>query len=535
MSSTTIFFDGFGPWGGDHTGEIDPLFWETSGTVSLSDYRSERNNGSDFQNYTFGAVAKLASHPSGQSPTTLKAMNFPSSFSASNTGFGTAFYTNKIATDSIVNGNASGTNYAADVVSFHSNSGLTTVDVLSLQAVHLSPSGYGNISSPQIGLKVIQSGIDMGTFSFDVWGAPWYVENKNNVSSTKQRTIDAYDYKYGGLYVEICVIPDIDTVSEVSLNTSGSTSSGTATVTLSSVSGLLVGMGITNSSAFPANTRIASIDALNTQITLNNNTITSIPDATSLGFTTKVYSMQIKVNGMNLTKDGTDDEKKIYLANNFTNNGVKFFNQMTFYGARIPTTANNNEDPLQNWNGATYTHYLYDTYIDNVYVIEGATDQDCLLGPTTKVFNVVPKAGNRLNDDWQGFTLDWQTSNDNLEVNLKDSNGDRSYVYTETSGSILAMPMAQGDGTAIPSGSNYAIGGIKITNSVRKSNQNTSFQNVWGSGSTTASMSGIGDNFSITNNHYEYKNQYLLNNPITATGWTFKDVIDGKFGIKKTS
>lgn len=473
MSSTTIFFDGFGPWGGDHTGEIDPLFWETSGTVSLSDYRTDRSvstvngavNGTDFQLYTFGAVTKLSSHPSGQSPTTLKAMNFPSSFSASNTGFGTAFYTNKIATDSIVNGNASGTNYAADVVSFHSNSGLTTVDILSLQAVHLSPSGYGNISSPQVGLKVIQSGIDMGTFSFDVWGAPWYVETKNNVSATKQRIIDAYDYKYGGLYVEICVVPDPD-----------------------------------------------PLDSIN-----------------------KPYSMQIKVNGMNLTKNGTDDEKKIYLANNFTNNGVKFFNQITFYGSRIPTTDNNNEDPLQNWNGATYTHYLYDTYIDNVYVIEGATDQDCLLGPTTKVFNVVPKAGNRLNDDWQGFTLDWQASNTNLEANLKDSNGDRSYVYTETSGSILAMPMAQGDGTTIPSGSNYAIGGIKITNSVRKSNQNTSFQNVWGSGSTTTSMSGIGTNFSITNNHYEYKNQYLLNNPITATGWTFKDVIDGKFGIKKTS
>jgi hypothetical protein len=84
----------------------------------------------------------------------------------------------------------------------------------------------------------------------------------------------------------------------------------------------------------------------------------------------------------------------------------------------------------------------------------------------------------------------------------------------------------------IPSDPNYAIGGIKITNSVRKSNKNTSFINVWGTG---ISVSGIGSDFAVTNNQYEYKNQYLLTNPITNTDWTFSDINDGKFGIKKTS
>ena len=187
-------------------------------------------------------------------------------------------------------------------------------------------------------------------------------------------------------------------------------------------------------------------------------------------------------------------------------------------------------------NGVTVTaNYLYDTYIDNVYVIEGDNEQECLLGPTTKVFNILPKAGNRLNSDWQGFTLTWNRTNDELEVNLKDSNGDGSYVYTETNGSVLAMPMAMANGQPIPSGVNYAIGGIKVTNSVRKSNKNTSFQNVWGVGNSLSNMTPIGTDFAVTNNHYEYKNQYFLKNPVTNNGWTFSDVIDGKFGIKKTS
>jgi hypothetical protein len=161
-------------------------------------------------------------------------------------------------------------------------------------------------------------------------------------------------------------------------------------------------------------------------------------------------------------------------------------------------------------------------------VVGGTSDQECFLGPTTKVFNITPIAGSTVNPNssWQAFNLVWNT-NTGIEENLKDSNGDRSYVYTETSGAILAMDMAN-----IPSDPNYAIGGIKITNSVRKSNKNTSFINVWGTG---ISVSGIGSDFAVTNNQYEYKNQYLLTNPITNTDWTFSDINDGKFGIKKTS
>jgi hypothetical protein len=483
MASSTIFFDGFGPFGGEHVGQIDPLFWTAAGNVSLSEYRTDRNpttingtaNGVDFMGYTFGAVAKLNSHNPDGDQATLKVKSFAQDFTSLTKSVGLGYYINKIATDSIANTGAIGTNYAAKILSLQNKlvADSSEVDVLSIEAVHLSPTGYSGVSSPKIGLKVTQavSGSPevRGTFTFDVFGAPWYVENKNSLSTTMQRTIDAYDYKYGGLYVEVCVSP-----------------------------------------------------VSNTDPTYDS---------------AKPYALQIKVNGMNLTVSETLDTQKLNIKNNFGTdvNQKLFFDTVKFYGARIPTTGNNSADPL----GGSPSH-LYHTYIDNVYIVEGDTAEECLLGPTTKVFSIVPKddgGANRVNSgDWQGFSLAYNdNTNSNLESKLKDSNGDSTYVYTETSGAILAMPMAQSNGSAIPSNANYAIGGIKITNNVRKSNKDTSFINVWGTGTIASNMTPIGTGFPVTNNHYEYKNQYLLTNPVTASGWTFDNINNGKFGIKKTS
>lgn len=471
---STIFFDGFGPWGGEHVGEIDPLFWEKSANVALSEYRTDRSvstvngtvNGVDFMGHTFGAVARLNSYLQDADISYLKAKNFPGSFTTE-TAFGLGFFINKLSTDSTARPNTnSGTNYASKLLTLHTTIPVadTTLisDVLKFEVVHLTDNGYPK-TNPETGIKVWQynSGTyeNMGTFTFNVWGAPWYTEqNPNTVSTTYQRTIDAYDYKYGGLYVEICVTTETD----------------------------------------PSDSN-------------------------------KTYAVQIKVNGMHLTKYGTITDKKIYLKDNFNIGVKKFFDAMTFYGTRVPTTGGS--DPLSYWNGNYNNQYLYHTYLDNIYVVGGTSEQECFLGPTTKVFNITPIAGSTVNPNssWQAFNLQWNT-NTGIEDNLKDSNGDRSYVYTETSGAILAMDMAN-----IPSDPNYAIGGIKITNSVRKSNKDTSFINVWGSGSNISDIKDIGSNFTVNNNQYEYKNQYLLKNPISNSAWTFTDINDGKFGIKKTS
>lgn len=542
---STIFFDGFGPWGGEHVGEIDPLFWDKSSNVSLSEYRTDRStltvndtvNGVDFMGHTFGAVVKLNSYLQDIDQSYLKAKNFPGSFTTE-TAFGLGFFINKLSSDSVVRpNNNSGSDYAAKFLTLHTTVSSVATDVLKFEVVHLVDTNLGYPkTNPETGIKVSQynngSYENMGTFTFNVWGAPWYTEqNPNTVSTTYQRTIDAYDYKYGGLYVEICTTKDADTIASVTTAVNEYVSSGSTAVRLDSVSGLSAGMAIVSGTAGIANnTFIQSIDTQNSSVTLSSATTSALTSGTSLGFTNKTYAIQIKVNGMHLTKYGTITDKKIYLKDNF-NTGTKFFDAMTFYGARVPTTAG--ADPLSYWDGNYNNQYLYHTYLDNIYVVGGTSEQECFLGPTTKVFNITPIAGAgstvNSNSSWQAFNLQWNT-NTGIEENLKDSNGDRSYVYTETSGAILAMDMAN-----IPSDPNYAIGGIKITNSVRKSNKDTSFINVWGSGSNLSDISPVGSNFIVNNNQYEYKNQYLLKNPITTNPWTFTDINDGKFGIKKTS
>jgi hypothetical protein len=48
-------------------------------------------------------------------------------------------------------------------------------------------------------------------------------------------------------------------------------------------------------------------------------------------------------------------------------------------------------------------------------------------------------------------------------------------------------------------------------------------------------FSTIVTNFPVVDNHYQYKNQYLLDNPFTGSGWSFAEINNGRFGIKKTS
>jgi hypothetical protein len=192
---STIFFDGFGPWGGEHVGEIDPLFWDKSSNVSLSEYRTDRSNstvngtlnGTDFMGHTFGATVKLNSYLQDADLSYLKAKNFPTTFSAGNTAFGIGFFINKLSTDSKDRPNTnSGSNYASKFLTLHTTVSSSPVDVLKFETVHLPTNGYPTspaITNPETGIKVWQyngsSYEDMGTFTFNVWGAPWYTEQKS--------------------------------------------------------------------------------------------------------------------------------------------------------------------------------------------------------------------------------------------------------------------------------------------------------------------------------------------------------------------
>lgn len=690
---STIFFDGFGPWGTDHTGEIDYAYWDASAGVSLSKYRDERvapafetvktavrnfygeNNGVDFMGHTYGAVIKLDSHWDGpQNYLKVKGADatnpgFPGSItwtdpakSAASTAFGIGFFINKITTDA--SGAPGATpNFSSKFLDLTNK----TVPILELDAVHIGTTGYvaDGLPSPtqQVGIRVRQKtngayhANDTQLFTFDVWGAPWYVEqNSNYVGARFQRMIDAYDYKYGGLYVEVCAMAESDRATTnkpyslqikvngmnlgveglpeekklyikdtwnsyaVTKNSLSITNSGLnyvtgntfavtdpnggsgATLTVTKVyesyavqkasftlgtpgtgydieNTFSVSDGVGGSGAIlkvsatgvdgaiedwvvdmPGSGFTLDVTPVATPLSVGGGVGASfIGNTNKLNFlklTTandgKIIDFQISPSGSGFTEAPTlspiavSGTGAVFTGNvnNFSKlstnpNGLvsKYFDSLSFYGSRAPKNpSGGTPDPITyyyiNDVGQTINqNYMYHTYIDNVYIIGGVNDQECFLGPTTKVFNISPSGGNVLNsnNNWQAFNLTWNTSTD-IESNLKDSNGDRSYVFTETSGAILALNM--GD---IPSDPNYAVGGIKITNSVRKSNKDTSFKNVWGTGTTVESMNEIGTNFPVTDNHYQYKNQYLITNPVTGSGWSFAEINNGRFGIKKTT
>lgn len=593
---STIFFDGFGPWGADHTGEIDPVYWNTSAGVSLSKYRDERvspsfntikeavknfygeYNGIDFMGHTYGAVAKLNSHWSGsQNYLKVKGASnsdpgFPGSDTWTNptksvlsTAFGVGFFINKITTDSKDAPGADTSNYAAKFVDFTNKD----ISILELDAVHLGTPGYDNVpvSQQKVGIRVRQKTNgnyhtnDTQYFTFDVWGAPWYVEqNTNAVGTNFQRMIDAYDYKYGGLYVEICAMQEQTPVAanrpyslQIKVNGMNLGVEGLPEEKKLYIKDTWNSYAVTKDSFSIANSGL-SYDVNDTfTITDPNGGSGGVITVTSVDASGSITDFSVSASGSGYTEipavtiattvagSGAVFTGNInHFSRLSTNpNGLvsKYFDAMGFYGSRAPKDpSGQNPDPITyyyvNNQGITINqNYMYETYIDNVYIIGGVNDQDCFLGPTTKVFNISPSGGEVLNsnDSWQAFNLTWNTSTD-IESNLRDSNGDRSYVFTETSGAILALNM--GD---IPSDPNYAVGGIKITNSVRKSNKDTSFKNVWGTGNTIADMNEIGSNFPVTDNHYQYKNQYFITNPVTGSGWSFADINSGRFGIKKTT
>jgi hypothetical protein len=596
---STIFFDGFGPWGTDHTGEIDPAYWDVSSGVSLSKYRDERvaqafepvktavrnfyglDNGVDFMGHTYGAVAKLNSHWADGSQNYLKIKasglsnpGFPGSNtwidptkSAASTAFGIGFFINKITTDP--SGAPGATpNFSSKFLDLTNK----TVPILELDAVHIGTTGYvaGGSASPtqQVGIRVRQKtngayhNNDTQLFTFDVWGAPWYVEqNQNDVGAQYQRMIDAYDYKYGGLYVEVCAMAESDRATtnkpyslQIKVNGMNLGVEGLPEEKKLYIKDTWNSYAVTKASLSGVNPGVNYLVNDTFTVTDSNGGSGAILTVSATGLNGAISDWTISPSGSGFTEApivtiaATATGSGAVFAGNINNfsklstnpNGLvsKYFDSLSFYGSRAPKNPSESQpDPLtyfyydaglgQNIN----QNYMYHTYIDNVYVIGGVNDQDCFLGPTTKVFNISPSGQGVLNsnNNWQAFNLTWNSTTD-IEQNLRNSNGDRSYVFTETSGAILALNMEN-----IPSDPNYAVGGIKITNSVRKSNKDTSFKNVWGTGSAVEFMNEIGTNFPVVDNHYQYKNQYFLDNPVSTSGWTFEEINSGRFGIKKTS
>tara|TARA_B100001094_G_scaffold118511_1_gene114259 strand:+ start:247 stop:1905 length:1659 start_codon:yes stop_codon:yes gene_type:complete len=272
------------------------------------------------------------------------------------------------------------------------------------------------------------------------------------------------------------------------------------------------------------------------------------------------YQMQIRLNGMNLYERGKtqDDQTLTGLNASVFHEGDTnvFFDRIDWYGSRTGVASFDTAD-------ANTQVFNDSTWIDDIYIVANTgvnsvnlTHADNFLGSSTKVFALFPDStGINQSGSWRQFSADAGYSDINGSVfsYLEKDDGDNSYVYAEHNNNALMFNFDDITIDAALNINNYIIGGIKITNSSRAVSTGVSFMNVFASGAELASLddnysvSGIGDEFSVTGTVYRYQNQYLMYNPITSkqaddqggtnskVKWLPEEINNGNFGIMKKS
>ena len=274
------------------------------------------------------------------------------------------------------------------------------------------------------------------------------------------------------------------------------------------------------------------------------------------------YEMQIRLNGMNLYERGkTQDDQSLTGLNASVfheNDANVFFDRIDWYGSRTGVATHEA-------NVGSDTKIKNDsTWIDDIYIVANTglntddtlTHADNFLGSSTKVFALFPDStGINQSGSWRQFSADagYSDINNSVFSYLEKDDGDNSYVYAEHNNNALMFNFDDITIDAALNINNYIIGGIKITNSSRAVSTGVSFMNVFASGAELASLdddysvSGIGDEFSVTGTVYRYQNQYLMYNPITSkqaddqggtnskVKWLPEEINNGNFGIMKKS
>lgn len=151
-------------------------------------------------------------------------------------------------------------------------------------------------------------------------------------------------------------------------------------------------------------------------------------------------------------------------------------------------------------------------------------DPKMWVGPKTRIYHLRPDIGRTpfRKNDWLPATPAG-ANQDRYILNSRD--GDNSFKYSETSGSIISMPLI--DYRILISGSisNYienGIGGVRVFNDVRKTFLDSDFINVYGTGdiSQSGNYIEIGDKYTVTKTNYGIKNSFVMNDPVTSLPWT---------------
>jgi hypothetical protein len=185
-------------------------------------------------------------------------------------------------------------------------------------------------------------------------------------------------------------------------------------------------------------------------------------------------------------------------------------------------------------------------YDDICIVLEDDTSPNYWVGETCRI---IPLSYSRSNPGFgvgsfnhvlQGW--DFEPVNGFHYIHTRD--GDNTYIYASESGDIYSFRPARTETASTFMSKD--IGGVRMFNEARKVFLNTSFVNVYGTGtgSEVSNYYEIGDRYNLSNTNYSIYNSFAMKNPVTNNPWTSGDIFrtfggfgdfgpSGIFGVKK--
>jgi len=161
------------------------------------------------------------------------------------------------------------------------------------------------------------------------------------------------------------------------------------------------------------------------------------------------------------------------------------------------------------------------TNLDDLYIKSGNNREESVIGNSIKIYKLSFNSNTSQNN--------WTTSplNPNSAFSyLNNNDGDTNYVFSSASGDVGIYNLND-----LPGDSPANVGGVKISNIVRSSDSDTSWQfvNVISDGSTIVEDSSV---YTVDSTIYSHKENLIFQNPITETDWTKNDINNLQIGLK---
>jgi hypothetical protein len=235
----------------------------------------------------------------------------------------------------------------------------------------------------------------------------------------------------------------------------------------------------------------------------------------------------LKLEGVEIVINNFGDYN--FPINNFYFDNIKFFN------LKINETLETN---------FTY-NYGTVSYDDITLINNSGSDPNYWIGNSIRIIPYVyidNPNGNNGGTVASGILQEWERYGGIDPLLSRDS--DSKYIYTNTIDSINSYRPAFITSTHINQSFAWTgnmIGGIKISNEIRKTYLDTDFINVFSSGEGLIKEEyfEIGDRHTVNKSSYNIITDFVMKNPITNDIWTTGNLltpdgnISGIFGVKK--